>query len=85
MYYVYGVENQSKNFLYVGSTCDLRKRLDQHNAGESKSTKPYIPFKLSAYIGVTSDRKARSLENYLKSGSGKAILKKRILQTEAFA
>ena len=82
MWYVYFLENGEKNYLYTGSTGDLKRRLDQHNAGESLATKPYIPLTLAAYIAVNSEQKARVLEKYLKSGSGKAILKKRILQTE---
>jgi putative endonuclease len=84
MWYVYCLENKAKSYLYVGSTPNLRKRLAEHNAGKSKSTKPYIPLFLTAYIAVSSEQHARRLEKYLKSGSGKAILKKRILQTEAF-
>ncbi len=83
MWYVYCLENESEDYLYVGSTSDLRRRLNQHNAGLSPATKPYIPLSVVAYIAVTSESKARRLEKYLKSGSGKAILKKRILQTNA--
>lgn len=83
MRYVYVLENEDMNYMYVGSTIDLKRRLIQHNAGESKATKPYIPLHLNCYIAVRSEKKARSLEKYFKSGSGKAILKKRFLQSEA--
>jgi len=82
MWYVYVLENTDLNYLYIGSTSDLKRRLNQHNNGESKATKPYIPLQLAVYIAVNSERKARSLEKYFKTGSGKVILKKRILQTE---
>ena len=32
-----------------------KKRLTDHNAGECKSTKPYIPLQLPAYVGVRSE------------------------------
>jgi hypothetical protein len=38
---------------------------------------------LVAYVAVRSERKARELEKYFKTGSGKAVLKKRILTDEA--
>ena len=85
MWYVYVLENRDMNYMYVGSTGNLKLRLAQHNSGESKATKPYIPLQLISYVAVNSEPKARRLEKYFKSGSGKAILKKRILQTEALA
>jgi hypothetical protein len=36
-----------------------------------------------AYVAESSERKARELEKYFKTGSGKAVLKKRILTDEA--
>ncbi len=80
MWYVYCIENRSHNYLYIGSTNNLSRRLQQHNEGKSLSTKPYRPFELTAYVAVSTRRKARNLERYLKTGSGKTILKKRILQ-----
>jgi len=63
MWYVYIIKGKD-SFIYVGSTNNLERRLGSHNEQEVKSTKPYIPFKL---------------EQYLKTGSGKAFLAKRIL------
>jgi len=79
---VYLLESTDQSYLYVGSTGNFQKRLLEHNTGLHKSTKPYIPLYLSAYVGVKSENNARSLEKYFKTGSGKVILKNRILQTE---
>ena len=54
-----------------------------HNAGRVRSTKAYRPLILVAYVAVSTERKARQLEKYLKTGSGKAVLKKRVLTDEA--
>jgi predicted GIY-YIG superfamily endonuclease len=67
-----------KNF-YVGSTDNIRRRLTEHNSGKVDSTKSRIPFGLEAYIAVKDQTKAIELERYLKTGSGRALLKKRIL------
>jgi len=51
---------------YVGTSRDVRKRLDQHNAGYSKSTKPYRPFVLVHVEGFDTLAEARKREWYLK-------------------
>ena len=82
MWYVYFLKSLSHDFLYIGSTNDLRRRLEEHNNGLSVSTKHYVPFEIEAYIAIKTESKARELEKYFKTGSGKAILKKRILTDE---
>ncbi|MCH7613919.1 MAG: GIY-YIG nuclease family protein [Candidatus Marinimicrobia bacterium] len=82
MHYVYCLENAEKQYLYIGSTNQLKQRIEKHKKGECKATKPYMPLILTAYVAVNSESKARKLEAYFKTGSGKAILKKRILQNE---
>ena len=67
------------SFVYVGFSNDINRRLKQHNSGEVESTKLHIPLKLIAYIAVENKTKAIELEHYLKSGSGRAFLNKRIL------
>jgi predicted GIY-YIG superfamily endonuclease len=85
MWFVYIIKSVKCNFIYIGSTNDLERRLEEHNGGISKSTSHYKPFVIEAYIAVKTEKKARDLEKYFKSGSGKAILKKRILTDEALA
>jgi len=79
MWYVYILKSQKDNDLYIGSTNDLQRRVSQHNSAEVNSTKHRVPFTLEAYIAVKNKIKAIELEQYLKTGSGKAILQKRIL------
>ena len=83
MWYVYCLENVEKHYLYIGSTNNIKRRLYEHNYGLCRATRPYLPLTLSTYIAVTTEQKARTLEKYFKTGSGKVILKKRILQSEA--
>ena len=78
MWYVYIIKGKN-SFIYVGSTNNLERRLDSHNEQEVKSTKPYIPFKLVSYFALKDKETAIKLEQYLKTGSGKAFLAKRIL------
>lgn len=81
MWYVYFIRSQKSDFLYIGITNNLKERLAKHNAGNVFSSKPYIPFSLIGYICLPTKRQAASLEKYFKTGSGKAVLYKRILQS----
>ena len=79
MWYVYILRSVTDNNLYVGSTNNIRRRLSEHNFGKVDSTKSRTPFILEAYIAVKDQVKAIELEQYFKTGSGKALLQKRIL------
>jgi len=85
MFYVYFLKSLKSNFRYVGYTSDLKKRFRDHNQGLNKSTKPYLLFELDAYIAVKTEKIAKDLEKYFKTGSGIAFARKRILTYEALA
>lgn len=78
MWYVYFLELRNGN-IYVGSTNDLRRRLTSHEKGDVASTKAFLPVALKSYVAVQTERHARDLERYFKSGSGKAFASKRFL------
>ena len=75
-YFVYVIKSQIDGRLYVGISENPKKRLTEHNKGQTKSTKPYRPWLLfyKKYIG--SRKEARKEEKRLKSGAGKEFLKK---------
>ncbi len=75
MWYVYIVSSKRDGRFYVGSTDDLRRRLGEHQRGQCESTGSRRPLMLEAYIAVKAEAIARSLEKYLKTGSGMATLK----------
>ncbi len=79
MWFVYILKSIDHSFTYIGFTNDLDRRLKEHNEGLSQSTKHYAPLVLDAYVAVKTKMKAIELEKYFKTGSGKAVLKKRIL------
>jgi putative endonuclease len=85
MWHVYVLESANHPFLYVGSTNDVARRLKEHNDGLSQSTAAYRPYILKVSISFPDEAHARSLERYLKTGSGRAVLKKRILNDEDLA
>ncbi len=79
MWYVYILKSLKDSQLYVGSTNSIGRRLTEHNSGKVDSTKDRKPFVLEAFIAVKNQAKAIGLEQYFKTGSGKAVLQKRIL------
>ena len=79
MWYVYFLE-LSNGDIYVGSTDDLKRRYSSHQVGHVISTKQYLPVVLKSYVAVETEQHARELEIYFKSGSGKAIVLKRLIK-----
>jgi len=84
MWYVY-ILKMADGEYYVGSTSDLKRRMEEHSTGHGISTKWRLPAILEAYIAVKSEQIAHHLEKYLKTSSGKATIRKRILPGEASA
>lgn len=80
MYYVYILKSLAFSHQnYIGQTDDVAQRLYVHNAGGSPHTAKYKPWKLISSISFETKEKAIEFENYLKSGSGRAFIKKRML------
>ena len=75
MYYVYALRSLVRNYIYVGMTHDLDRRIVEHNNGENRSTKAYKPFVLFYPEKFKTRPEAREREKYLKSGIGKEFLK----------
>ena len=78
MWYVYVIQSIKNKYWYTGSTNDLRKRFNQHNAGQSTYTKSRGPYRLIYYEACLNEQDARSRELYLKSGMGKRYIKNRL-------
>ena len=77
MYYVYSLK--CKNGYYVGCTNNLASRIERHKKGHVSATANRLPIKLDFYF-VTKDKyTAYNFEKYLKSGSGRAFIKKHLI------
>jgi len=61
---------------YVGSTQNLPRRLEEHNAGKSPHTSKFVPWKCVVAVRFDDDSKAVAFERYLKTGSGRAFAKR---------
>lgn len=81
MFYVYVIKSLNYGSLYIGMTKDLIRRIGEHNNGDSKYTKKFLPFKLIYYEASESHVDTRSREKYLKSGMGRRYLRNRLLSS----
>ena len=79
MFYTYVLMSGKDKCLYVGSTNDLKRRLQEHNAGDVGSTKPRRPLTLIYYEAYVAEEDARKRENQLKlRGRALGQLKRRL-------
>jgi putative endonuclease len=69
-YFVYVLQSQRDNKHYIGSTSDIKKRLEYHNAGLQRSTRLRIPFLLIYHEEFASKQEALRRERYIKSLKG---------------
>jgi putative endonuclease len=66
------------NELYVGHANDLRVRVGQHQEGKVRATAYRLPVELVYYEACRDRRLAQDRERQLKTGFGRAYLKRRI-------
>ena len=69
-YFVYMLEN-AKGRHYVGITTEPSRRLEEHNIGSAKSTRPFGPWKMIYTEELNSRSEACSREWYLKHAEGR--------------
>lgn len=79
MQYVYIIQSQKDDSLYIGCTSDIKTRLTQHNSGCSKYSSSKKPFKLIWYCAFVKKKEALLFEKYLKHGSGRAFMKRHLV------
>jgi putative endonuclease len=78
MYYVYFLRSLTDKGFYIGYTEDLRKRIEEHNQGKTKSIKHRVPFELIFYEAYKNkiDARKRELELKKKGYSKEQLLKR---------
>ena len=79
MYYVYILKSEKNKKYYTGVTNDLKRRIKEHNSGNSNFTSWSGPYNLIWYSAFISKEKAYKFETYLKSSSGFAFRNKRLI------
>ena len=77
MHYVYSLK--CKDGYYIGCTDDLKGRLNRHQKGHVSATVNHLPIKLDFYFAIKDKYTAFEFEKYLKSGSGRAFIKRHFI------
>ena len=79
MFYVYCIQSQDdEERFYIGSSNDLRRRLEEHNTDSNKSTKNHH-WRVVYYEAYLTEKAARIREQKLKQhGNTKQTLMRRI-------
>jgi predicted GIY-YIG superfamily endonuclease len=78
MYYVYILKCRDSR-LYVGCTSDMEDRIERHRKGQIPATRDRLPVELNYYSAFNDKYKAYDFEKYLKSGSGRAFMRKHLI------
>jgi putative endonuclease len=82
-YYVYILESLKDKTYYVGSTNNLKDRIERHNQGRVNYTKPRRPWKL-VYSEEHPDRSGAALrESEIKAHKRRAFIEGLITKSKA--
>jgi predicted GIY-YIG superfamily endonuclease len=84
MHFVYILKCFDKSY-YVGLTSNLKPRMIYHNKGLSFSTSYRLPVRLKWFCAFPNKHQAALFEKYLKTGSGNAFFKKRLVSRSGLA
>jgi putative endonuclease len=83
MWYVYIIRSIAFSAQeYTGMTADLKQRMADHNSGKSRHTAKFRPWELLFYSAFPNKLTALEFEKYLKSHSGRAFAKKRLIRQD---
>ena len=80
-YYVYILRSQKdRKQFYIGYTTNIENRMKDHSDPKTTAyTRQYAPWELETQITFQNKTLAQQFEIYLKSHSGRAFLRKRLL------
>jgi putative endonuclease len=78
MYYIYVLWSISANQCYVGSTRDVEKRVERHNAGMVPSTRRYRPWKLVYVEQFHTRSEAIGRESEIKNWKNPSYMVKKL-------
>ena len=75
LFSVYALKSLHRNYIYIGLSNNIERRIKEHNSGRNKTTKPYAPFSLVYTKDFTTRLEARTYEKYLKTTAGRRFIK----------
>jgi putative endonuclease len=82
-YYSYVLRSMKNEILYKGSTDDIEKRIQTHNAGKVKYSSKHLPWELVLSEEFETRTEAMKREKWYKTGVGREWIKKQLNSTSA--
>jgi putative endonuclease len=82
-FHVYILQSLKDGSYYIGSTNNLKDRVERHNQGRSGYTKGKMPWKLVYYEEHTDRSNAVRRENEIKQKKRSGFLEKLVAKFEA--
>lgn len=80
MFFVYILKHKQDGSLYKGWTTDIERRVKEHAQKSTRTTAIKDGnYELVWYCAFPTKMQAIQFEKYLKSGSGRAFTKKRLI------
>ena len=76
MPFVYILQSEKTHKYYIGSTNDLKRRLTEHNSGQTQSLLHQRPLLIVFQKGYERIEDARSVEQKLKKFKSRSIIQK---------
>jgi len=78
MLFVYVLQSRVDGNFYTGFTENLKRRLEEHNKGESRSTRHRLPLDLVYFEACLNRKDALHRERYLKTTYGHRYVRNRL-------
>ncbi|MDQ5901187.1 MAG: putative endonuclease [Patescibacteria group bacterium] len=78
MFYTYVLLSAKDKTYYTGWSTDLKRRVKEHNEGKVDATRNRRPLKLIYYEACLVEEDAVRREKQLKTGFGRAYLRRRL-------
>ena len=75
MFYAYVLKSLKNGRFYTGSTNNIKRRLNEHNNGQTTYTSKTGPFELVYKESYNTKIEAAGRERFLKTGKGRELLK----------
>jgi len=80
LYFVYVLYSKRADRIYAGHTDNLALRLERHNQGKVRSTKPYSPWEIIYTEPFSTRGEAMKREKALKSYQGRQFIRNMLLK-----
>jgi len=81
MTYVYVLRSKPTGRYYVGISSNPAKRHQQHNSGQTRSTRTYAPWELLCAVPYDTREDAAAAERKLKTSKSRKVIEKLIAQS----